>query len=179
MFDNFIEYFQENIEVPFSEDKYNAFISYLGGRAFGNGLFNSFSFENISKWNEIVVNSYSDFKDKYKLFGYDWLGRCFAIDLRNETYGAVIMFEVGTADILEIPCSLEEFLENEIPLFSDACLAKTFFHEWIKNTGEKLSYGRCAGYKIPLFLGGEDTIHNLENSDMEVYWDIITQLKRA
>lgn len=38
--------------------------------------------------------------------------------------------------------------------------------------GKAIVYGRCAGYKIPLFLGGED-----KDSDMEVYWGVITQIK--
>jgi hypothetical protein len=29
---------------------------------------------------------------------------------------------------------------------------------------------------VPLFLGGEDNIDNLELTDMEVYWYIIAQL---
>ncbi|MBQ6554892.1 MAG: DUF1851 domain-containing protein, partial [Firmicutes bacterium] len=32
-------------------------------------------------------------------------------------------------------------------------------------------------YKVPLFLGGEDDIPNLELCDMEVYWGILSQLK--
>ncbi|WP_434798222.1 T6SS immunity protein Tdi1 domain-containing protein [Terrisporobacter vanillatitrophus] len=32
------------------------------------------------------------------------------------------------------------------------------------------------GYKVPLFLGGEDDISNLEEIDMEVYWSVTGQL---
>ena len=69
-----------------------------------------------------------------------------------------------------------EFLEKEIPLYTDACLAEKFFEEWSEFSKIKLQYGRCAGYKIPLFLGGADEKENLEDSDMEVYWEIITQV---
>ena len=31
-----------------------------------------------------------------------------------------------------------------------------FFNEWIEYSNEIIEYGRCAGYKIPLFLGGEN-----------------------
>ncbi len=36
---------------------------------------------------------------------------------------------------------------------------------------------KCAGYKIPLFIGGNDTVDNLELSDIYVYWEICSQLK--
>lgn len=42
------------------------------------------------------------------------------------------MFEIGTGDVLEIPCVFEKFLNEEIPLYSDACLAAPFFNEWIE-----------------------------------------------
>jgi hypothetical protein len=35
---------------------------------------------------------------------------------------------------------------------------------------------QCVGYKIPLFLGGEDGPDNFEISDLDVYWHITAQL---
>lgn len=42
--------------------------------------------------------------------------------------------------------------------------------------GKCLKYNECAGYKIPLFLNGDDIVDNLEVSDMEVYWEIMMPL---
>ncbi len=174
----FCEFFNESTVFECSGDLYSDFLVHLGGKQFGNGVFNSFSNDNVTKWSMIVTEAYPEFCDCFKLFGYDWLGRCFGIDLRDRTFGNVLMFEIGTNDVLEIPCSFDEFLNEEIPMYADACLAMNFFDEWLEN-GEKCTYGRCAGYKVPLFLGGEDSINNLEDSDMEVYWSIITQVKNA
>lgn len=177
MFSDFLAYFNESNHLKYTNDTYSDFISQLGGKRFGNGLFNSFSADNVVRWSEIVSEAYPDFRDKFQLFGYDWLGRCFGIDLRDSCYGNVLMFEIGTGDVLEIPCPFKEFLNEEIPLYSDACLAETFFNEWMEYSKETIAYGRCVGYKIPLFLGGEDTIANLENSDMETYWSVVSQIK--
>lgn len=178
MFNKFMQYFKENMEVEYSKDLYCDFIHQLGGRVYGEGLFNSFSANNVNRWTDIVSEAYPEFKNSFELFGYDWLGRCFGIDLRRETRGNILMFEIGTDDVLEIPCQFIQFLNEEIPLYTEECLAKSFFEEWREYCGRALKYGRCAGYKIPLFLGGEDDISNLEDSDMEVYWDIITQIKK-
>lgn len=173
----FLNFFSEKAKVEYSDDLYNDFIGQLGGKSFGEGVFKSFSANNVGKWMEIVAEAYPDFRNKFKLFGYDWLGRCFGIDLRDDTNGNILMFEIGTNDVLEIPCPFEKFLNEEIPLYSDACLAEPFFYEWMEYYKTEIKYGRCAGYKIPLFLGGEDVINNLEDSDMEVYWGVLTQIK--
>ena len=177
MIKNFLLFFNENAVIEYSGDLYNDFVSQLGGKRFGDGIFNSFSRDNLEQWTEIVCGAFPEFRNLFKIFGYDWLGRCFAIDLRKNTYGNILMFEIGTNDVLEIPCVFETFLNEEIPLYTDACLAKSFFDEWMIFFGKAISYGRCASYRIPLFLGGEDNLNNLEDSDMEVYWDIITQIK--
>ena len=177
MIRDFLLFFNENIVIEYSEDLYNDFIMQLGGKRFGQGLFNSFSKDNVKKWTEIVSEAYPEFQNLFKIFGYDWLGRCFGIDLRKSTYGNILMFEIGTNDVLEIPCTFDKFLNEEIPLYADACLAKSFFDERMNNFGKSIVYGRCAGYKVPLFLGGEDIVNNLEDSDMEVYWSVLTQVK--
>ncbi len=176
MFDKFLEYFGKIKRICNSDDLYNEFLDQMEGEQLGSGLFTVFKRNDITKWTEIISEPFRDFNNKFKIFGYDWLGRCFGIDLRNETEGNVLMFEIGTNDVLEIPCTFEKFFEEEVPLYSDACLSESFFHEWKKDSKVELKYGRCAGYKVPLFLGGEDIIENLEDSDMEVYWEIMTSI---
>lgn len=176
MLKNFMSYFHETKPIVYSDDLFDDFLVQLGGKMFGGGIFNSFSYLNIKQWEEIVSKAYPDLENQFNPFGYDWLGRCFSLDLRKETAGNVLMFEIGTNDVLEIPCSFKDFLNQEIPLYTEECLAKSFFDEWKEFSNVELKYGRCAGYKVPLFLGGDDDVSNLEDSDMEVYWEIMTQI---
>ena len=176
MFKPFLRYFNEEIKTIYTGDLYADFISQLGGQSFGNGLFRSFSGENIAAWTKTVEEAYPDFKNLFRLFGFDWLGRCFAIDLRDGTQGNVLLFEIGTGYVLQIPCTLENFLNKEIPQNADACLAWSFFLRWQEYSNEPVEYGDCIGYKIPLFLGGEDNLLNLEKSDMDVYWGVMAQI---
>ena len=178
MFRAFLGYFDEKIEIGHTGDVYTDFISGLGGKSFGNGVFRSFSCENVAVWTKTVEEAYPDFKNMFRLFGFDWLGRCFAIDLREGTQGNVLLFEIGTGDVLLIPCTMEAFLNKEILQNADACLAQNFFLKWQEYSQEPVEYGDCIGYKIPLFLGGEDNLLNLEKSDMDVYWGVISQVKR-
>lgn len=176
MFEDFLAFFGIHKSIMRTDDSYQCFLEQLGGQQFGDGVFTSFSLNEIGMWTKIVETAYPGLKRNLKLFGHDWLGRCFAVDLRNNRRGQVLMLEIGTGMALEIPCTLDEFLEEEIILNTDACLAKSFYEEWRARGNTPLKHGNCIGYKVPLFLGGDDACENLEESDMEVYWSILTQV---
>lgn len=152
------------------------FISQLGGCQLGDGLFRIFKNEDLAMWQKNVESVFENFTGKFRLFAFDWLGRCFGIDLRQDTFGNILMFEIGTNDVLEIPCQFEEFLNEEIPQYHNECLASSFFKEWKKCTKKQIAYDECVSYKIPLFLNGDDEISNLEISNMDVYWHIFSQI---
>ena len=177
MFNDFLAFFRVDKNIDRSEDVYGTFLSELGGKQFGNGLFNTFSTTDANKWTEIAEEAYQGLRGKIKPFGHDWLGRIFAVDLREPRNGLVLMLEIGTAQALEIPCNMEDFLNEEIIFSTDACLANSFYQEWCSLGNDIPTLGQCVGYKVPLFLGGEDDITNLEISDMEVYWSILAQVK--
>ena len=178
----FIE-FNKYFNITFSDhpnessEAFDIFQNRYQGMSLGDGIYRIFRRNEISKWKQIITEGYPDFANKFEPFAYDWLGRCFAIDSREFTYGEILMFEIGTADVLQIPCDFIGFHEEEIPLQHDACLASDFFNDWRKIIGVDLEYDQCVGYRIPLFLGGKDSIENLEVSDMEVYWHICSLAK--
>lgn len=154
------------------------FIKSFQGNTFLNGLYRIHNIQDIDKWNDIICEAFPEYHNEILCFGYDWLGRQFAIDFsrieNNEPQ--IVMFEPGTGQALEIPTSFLDFHENEIINFQEEALAVSFFNDWQKHNKTKLEHHQCVGYKMPLFLGGEDTIDNLEISDIEVYWGICSQL---
>lgn len=40
-----------------------------------------------------------------------------------------------------------------------------------------VNFDECVGYKIPLFLGGDDHIGNLQSTDLDVYWTLTGRLR--
>lgn len=90
------------------------------------------------------------------------------------------MLDVGAGEVLEVPASLRSFHEEELIEFHGAALASTFYEEWrsVSGDAEPLSLTECIGYKVPLFLGGEDADHNVERTDAEVHWTLTGQLLR-
>ena len=166
---NFVGY--ENNEKINNTDE---FCRLLNGKSFLNGMYRLFKTDEIEKWTAITEQSFPLYKGRISVFGYDWLGRVFGL---NKERGTVLLFEPGTGEVLDIPASFEDFHNIEIVEYNEDSLASNFFNEWfLKNNKYELKNSECAGYKVPLFLNGDDAIENLEVSDMEVYWEIICSL---
>lgn len=154
------------------------FLQNYAGSTFNDGLYRIHKVEEIDKWNAIVGNAFPKLSGFIMCFAYDWLGRHFALDFRRSKNGEplIIMLEPGIGDVFEIPMTFIMFHENELIEHQDAALAIDFFNNWKQKNKEKLINSQCVGYKVPLFLGGKDTLENLEVSDMELYWNICRQL---
>ncbi|MGV2288356.1 T6SS immunity protein Tdi1 domain-containing protein [Trinickia sp. YCB016] len=118
------------------------------------------------------------FKGRAHCFALDWLGRVFALDSQRRAGDGlgVVMFEPGSGQALEIPCNLSSFHDEELCEYSDAALADDFYRRWLQAGGARPSFNQCVGYKRPLFLGGGDTLENLELVDIDVYWTISGRL---
>lgn len=150
----------------------------LGGSSFNGGLYRVVRLSDLDVWASRIEYAFPEFAGRVTCFGYDWLGRAFAIDATRPEAGrpGVVMFEPGTGEALKIPANIETFHDDELISFGESCLAIDFYRRWQKRLNAPLEYDQCAGYKKPLFLGGVDDIENLEISDIDVYWHIVGQL---
>lgn len=157
---------------------FNELMSNYQGYSFGNGLYRMHKFNDINKWNKIVLDAFPEFEGTIDCFGYDWLGRQFSLDKSNIVDGQpqIHMFEPGTGEVYEIPCNFIQFHDDEIVNYNNDCLASEIFDNWMEINKIKLTEKECAGYKILLFLNGDDEVYNLGKSDLEVYWDVCGQL---
>lgn len=174
MFDNFYNFFsvcQSESELK----NVNEFIEFYQGKSFKNGLFRLHNKTCVAKWNEIVTDAFPQAKNSIECFGYDWLGRQYAVYNGTKT---VFIFEPGTGYALNTETTMEDFLSNEITNDDGAALCFDFFKKWKECNSDEIGLDDCVGYKVPLFLGGDDEISNLEITNMEVYWGICGQLIR-
>ena len=115
-------------------------------------------------------------------FGYDWLGSQFALDSGRTEDGEplVLILEPGTGEALQVPQSFAAFHE-QLDDFREPALSAGFFAAWVQANPGQMPLGRdeCIGYRLPLFLGGKDTVDNLEVIDLEVYWSFCGQLRQG
>jgi hypothetical protein len=146
-----------------------------GGYSFKNGLYKVHNPDSSVHWSSIIGNYFAQYKGRIIPFGYDWLGRQFAVDVARKNF--ILMFDPSTAESLELNQNIVSFHNLDLVDDIDSFLSEEHFHKVIKTMGLKeVKYGECIGHKISLFLNGSDTIDNYEIIDMEVYWEFECQI---
>jgi hypothetical protein len=156
----------------------NTFFALFGGQSFNGGIYRVIDPSDLPAWQARIHFAFPEFKGRILCFANDWLGRAFALDVKRLEDGepGVLLFEPGTGEVLEVPCNLLTFHNIELIEDSDAPLASAFYEVWLSQGGKAPARDQCIGYKIPLFLGGEDGGENFEVSGLDVYWHLMGQL---
>lgn len=155
-------------------------IERLGGKSFADGIYRVFSSSEIPGVTKQVEEVFREYEGKITVFACDWLGRYFAVDSRRTDSGfpEILMLETGAGEAMQIPVGIHIFHSEELVEYTEDALAANFFAQWKSISSEVIDLSSCVGYKIPLFLGGADTVENLELIDRAFYTDICGQLRR-
>ena len=101
----------------------------FGGGSFNGGLYRVARVSDLDTWAARIGDAFPEFKGRVTCFGYDWLGRVFAVDEKRLEGGklGVVMFEPGTGQALKIPANIETFHDDELVNFGEAALAVDFY----------------------------------------------------
>ncbi|MBV9644350.1 MAG: hypothetical protein JO334_12320 [Verrucomicrobia bacterium] len=88
----------------------------------------------------------------------------------------IFMFKLDEGVVLEIPYDLARFHDFELIDEPEIVLSSEMHGRWLARGGRVPNHKQCVSRKIPLFLGGPDTIDSLESSDLSVHWHVTAQL---
>ena len=154
------------------------FMRSFGGASFGGSLYRIPRPEELRRWNERIALAFPEWSRTICCFAYDWLGRAFALDTQLEAEGraSVRMFDPGAGDHYWVDANLETLHERNFAENGDEMLEADYFRQWLATGGGTPAADACIGYRIPLFLNGEDDVQNLEMNDLDVYWEVMGQL---
>ncbi|OJH42806.1 T6SS immunity protein Tdi1 domain-containing protein [Cystobacter ferrugineus] len=157
---------------------FEEFMARYEGATFDHGLYRVHLREQRTRWTARAEEAFPTLKGRVSCFAYDWLGRQFALDNARRQGGQplILLLEIGTGEILEIPLTFADFHENELVDDPDAALLPGLFQDWLALKHNPPRPHECVGYKTPLFLGGADTLDNMESTDMDVYWTLFGQM---
>lgn len=144
-----------------------------GGQVFGGGLYRVLSDQMAATLTPSVFRAYPDYLNGVECFATDWMGNVFAL---RASSSQVVMFELATCEALGVGVPFEEFHMVSLVNEADAALAEPTFQAWIAQGGHAPAANECVGYKTPLFFGGADDLSNLELTDLEVYWELTSQI---
>lgn len=158
---------------------YVEFSERYAGCSFEGGLYRVHDASTGPLGLRVLHDAFPGSRERATPFAYDWLGRQFAVDTAR-LEGAeplILLLEPGTGQALEIPLTFARFHE-QLDGLREPALANGFFLEWAEANpaAVPLAPTQCVGYGVPLFLGGEDVVSNLEIIDFDVYWTLCGQL---
>jgi hypothetical protein len=150
----------------------------LGGKTFNHGIYRVHEGGQLQEYTETVCEQFLACKGKAIVFAADWLGRQFILDFNELKTGkpTVSCLEPGVPDTFCTDQTIVEFHNKTLVDQADAALAEELFKKWKAKNRHGVPPGQCAGYKVPLFLGGKEDLTNLELTDMSVYVDLCCQL---
>lgn len=183
MLEKFLSKFKVSSKVTKDED--NSFfkdvpselftlLNVYGGSSFNNGLYRLHTFKSSLRWVINITEHFKKYSNNIYPFGYDWMGRQFCLGKSNNI---IYMFDPATGEDLEFQQNILLLHENDFVEDTDDMLSVNLFNKLLKlHNISQLSYNECFGYKVPLFLGGSDSIENYQKQDLEVYWHFEMQL---
>ncbi|MHC4742039.1 MAG: T6SS immunity protein Tdi1 domain-containing protein [Planctomycetota bacterium] len=161
-----------------SDETLRAFLEEFGGKSYNRGIYRVCAAGQIEAATERMERAFPDFKGRIICFGYDWLGSHFALDTERKEDGEplVLLFDLGLGQALEIPVTLADFHDKELIDNANDAVALESYKEWYELNKIDIPRDQCVGYKIPLFLNGQDEVENMELIDLDVYVEICGQL---
>jgi hypothetical protein len=156
-------------------------LSCYAGETFGNGIYTLYDIGDIERWTRDVEDAFPTFSGRVTCFARDWLCNQFCLDSKSvsDGEGQLLLFEAGTGRVLEIGATLPELHWGLLDSDAEGLLLENMFRAWRELVPEVFEHGECAGYKVPLFLGGADEVSNVEKVDATVYWSITQQLRSS
>lgn len=151
------------------------------GKSFARGIFKFHDSVSGPKATAFVNDAF-DFNGTVDPFAFDWLGRQYCVI--DATMGKSGEPEVALIDPFDMsPEPLVQrgeflgFLSSPVML---ELVEQPLFEQWLATAKvEPVPFDQCAGAIKPAFLGGERIVANLEPSDIEVYWAVMTQAAMA
>ncbi|SEQ26193.1 hypothetical protein SAMN05216188_102580 [Lentzea xinjiangensis] len=149
-------------------------VTTAAGCTFGDGIFRVFTEDEALRAQRLANAMFPEWAVRIRPIARDWLGRQYALDLHRNAM--LILLEPGSGGVYELDGTIPELLDEQMVDDPDTFLAQDLFRAWRSVHPERIPAGMCVGFKVPLFLGGDGTVENLEVIDEEVYWSTHGQL---
>nr|WP_157850077.1 T6SS immunity protein Tdi1 domain-containing protein [Kitasatospora sp. SID7827] len=149
------------------------------GSSFGNGIIRIHDAHQSRRAVALIGEVFPEYQGRVIPFAKDWLGRQFAVPTHDglPTADRILLMEPGSGDAFVVDVTLADLFDQEMVEEPDTFLAADLFAEWRRQYPGRVPADECVGFKVPLFLGGQGEVENLEVSDEEVYWGLFGQLR--
>lgn len=121
---------------------------------------------------------------KITVYAVDWMGRLFATTtgtgyLDSTGAATITCFDLAEPSAFATDTNFDDFHNlTAIDMIADLFNLEQFT-QWTAVNAPPNDGTSCIGYKIPLFLGGQDALENMAKTDRSVYLHILSELWAA
>jgi hypothetical protein len=150
-------------------------IDQFGGATLDKGLFRIHNRGSFYYWTKLGFDYFKKYRGASYVFGFDWVGRHFAVT-NKANKNIILMLDPATAEVFELEASIEDFFNIDLVEGKNDLLEEKRFQQLRKGISDDLAFDHCLGFIKPLFVGGKDENSNLDDSDMEIYWELNYQV---
>ncbi|MDA3644649.1 DUF1851 domain-containing protein [Saccharopolyspora indica] len=152
--------------------------SQLGGSTFDDGVYRVHTSESAQVIDGYVGEAFPELAGRVACFGFDWLGKQWAIDAGTGTPDDphVLVLNPSTGEVSPFPVAYSRFHDDVLVDIKD--LGDELFGSWAAHHPEQvpLAFDECVANTIPLFAGGEDSWENLSKQNLQVVWGTHSQI---
>lgn len=160
---------------------WNEFFQLYNSSSFNSGVYRTIALEELDVWQELIAEIFPEFRHRIHPFGYDWLGRFFALETSKAKAGApgVLLLSPFTNEALNIPADFLSFHNEILVSQREPALEYSLFNKFLTDKQiESIDHVVCAGLVVPLYLGGSFDIQNMQLMEVKLYWEITAQILR-
>jgi hypothetical protein len=155
----------------------------FAGATFNSGIYRLHTPASAEAARRLIGEALPRLRGIDSCFGYDWLGRQFALDFDREIDGepAIRLVDLVTPICYEIDHTFESLHNVEMVCDPQAVLESDVYADWVAQNPQILPLKRnqIVGYRIPLSLGGKHEVANMVVEDMDVSLDFERQIREA
>lgn len=151
----------------------------VGGASFGRGLYRAVSHRDHAAVMQRVADAFPEYSDRVFPLAFDWLNRIFCADFDRTVDAKPLLLILShlTDEVVDLPVGVDEFHNMNLVEHHNGLLESDLFEAFLRSRQlTQLSRSECAGLSIPLFLGGQYAVENMEVTDIDVDWSITAKL---
>lgn len=149
------------------------FLDQFGGASFAGGAYRVSPLDATGHWTQRVLSAFPALQAAPSCFASDWSGRQFAIAGPAKH---VIVLDICAGQIMDTDAGFEDFHQTRLVGDMETILRLPLYKSWIRGGGDIPGPSECIEFTVPLFLGGAMDLSNLQLTDMEVSWELGSQL---
>jgi hypothetical protein len=152
------------------------------GRSFNSGMLRFHDSNTGPNYRELCFEAFPEIRSidpDADVLAFDWNGKQYlTTKVSGQSDIMILVANLNAAQVYQLATVQEFAAVLKMPNVGEY-FDMPLFDQWrasVNATNSQLAFTDCVDYEMPLYLGGNDSVDNLQLSDLDVSWTIGTQI---